>query len=449
MGIVASAILFFGLATVWYAFRDVSVILRNELEQRAIAVGNSLARQSRNHILTDNQFALYNVITGTVSTSNDIVYAFVLDHYGNVLVHSFDNGFPSDLLNINPVPSGLPYRVQEIQTGEESILDVGVSVLDGKAGSIHLGMSEKSIGAAVRAYVKMVMLWVGLALILGLLFAYLVATFLTKPLSALAREARSAGSGDFRWQAPPWARDELGELGSAFGKMDSELKRKEAMRTLLLAKVIHAQEEERKRIARELHDESGQTLTSLMVNLKTTEDSADSPHLKKKLSELRTQAASTLDRLRHLSKELRPSLLDDVGLPSALQKYIREYAAQTGISVECRLGEIEKISLSPDEETTIYRIVQEALTNIVKHAGASRVSVVAGLSDSNLVVIVEDNGKGFDIEKLPAGDDTRLGIFGMEERAGFVGGKVTFESIPGEGTTLFLDLPVKSRRTAA
>lgn len=449
MGIVGVTVLLLSLAMVWYASRDVSATLRSELERRGVAVGLSLAQQSRDLVLTDNQFALYTLVMNTVDADEDIVYAFVVDAAGNVLVHSFDGGFPPDLLKVNQVPPEASYGLQLLQTGQDTIQDVAIPILGGKAGVIRLGLSERSVRAAVAGYVQGILAWVALALMLGLVLAYSLASFLSKPLSELAKAARAVGSGDFRWQAPSWARDEIGDLGTAFNEMSKELKHKEDMRAQLLAKVIHAQEQERKRIACELHDESSQDLTSLMVGLKLTEESTESAQLKEKLAELRILAARTLDELRHIATELRPSLLDDVGLVSAVQRYAKEYSSKTGISVDCQLSDLDKLCLPPEVEVTVYRIMQETLTNVAKHAEASSVSVVAGLRNSTLVMVIEDDGKGFDVEKVMAqADDEKLGLFGMQERASLIGGKVIIESKPGEGTTLFLDLPVKGKEGA-
>ncbi|OGO22801.1 MAG: hypothetical protein A2144_07775 [Chloroflexi bacterium RBG_16_50_9] len=447
MGIVAVTILLLGMVMVWYAYRDISATLESELQRRGIAIGTSLVQQSRDLVLTDNQFALYTLMMNTIRSNDDIAYAFVMDGNGNIVVHSFGNGFPSDLLKVNQVPPGSPFNVQRLQTETGTIQDVAVPVLGGKAGVIHLGLRESSITAIAAAYVREILFWVALVLVVGLFLAYVLASFLSRPLSDLAKVAKAVGSGDFRWQAPAWARDEIGSLGAAFNEMSKELKHKEEMRVQLLAKVIDAQEQERKRIARELHDESGQALTSLMVGLRLTEESTDSTQLKEKLVELRALAGQTLEGLRHLATELRPSLLDDIGLVSAIRRYAEEYASKTGISVDCQLSALDSLNLSPEVEVTVYRIMQETLTNVLKHAEARNVSVVAGLRNSNLVMVIEDDGKGFYVDKVMAQEDEKwLGIFGMKERASLIGGKVTLESAPGEGTTLYLDVPVQGAR---
>lgn len=444
MGIVAICIFFSTLSLVWYANRDVSAALEAELEERGIAIGTSLAAQSRNLILTDDSFALYTLISNYHDSDRDLVYTFVIDAAGNVLVHTFDEGFPLDLLDKNRVEAGQPYRVQVLQTDDDRILDVAVPVLGGKAGVVRLGLSEAAISSAVAQHIRDILLWMALIMVLGLTLAYGFASILTGPISRLAEAARAMGRGDFRWDTPIWAKDEIGSLGTAFHEMSRELKHKEEMREQLLAKVLGAQEEERKRIARELHDETSQALTSLIVGLKFVDSSAGMAQVREKTAELRALAAQTLEEVHHLATELRPSLLDDLGLVAAIQKYTREYSAKMNIKVDSHISGLSGERLPSEVEIAVYRIIQEALTNVAKHAEAKNVSVILRYRDSTLMAIIEDDGKGFDVSQVTAlASEKKLGLFGMYERASLIGGKLTIESQPGAGTTIFLEVPLK------
>lgn len=444
MGIVAVCILSSASALLWYTYNDVSAALRNELRERGIATATGLAAQSRDLILTDNQFALYNLIKEHREHDKDLAYIFILDTDGNVLVHTFDEGFPTDLLGANQVPAGEPYRVQALQTEGDTIQDVAVPVLGGKAGVVRIGISEATIAAAVAGHIRNILLWVALTLALGLSIAYGLASILAKPVSQLVEAARAVGRGDFRWKDPVWAKDEIGSLGRAFNEMSEELKHKEEMRVQLLAKVIGAQEEERKRIARELHDETSQALTSLMVGLRFIKDSADATQVGGKIAELRVLAAQTLEEVHRLATELRPSLLDDLGLVAAIERYTKEYSVKMNINIDSHVGDLSGLRLPPEIEITVYRIVQEALTNIAKYAEAENVSVVLRHRDSSLVAVIEDDGKGFDVDGImSSAAEKKLGLFGMYERASLIGGKLTIESQPGAGTTIFLEVPLK------
>jgi signal transduction histidine kinase len=205
-----------------------------------------------------------------------------------------------------------------------------------------------------------------------------------------------------------------------------------------LRRVVSAQELERQRLARELHDETGQALTSILLGLKSFEDAASLEDVAAATSELRELVVSTLQDVRRLAVELRPKVLDDFGLVSALERLVETFREQTGIEVdlEPRLGDQR---LPPDVETTLYRIMQEALTNVVKHAQAKRVSIVLTRRDGSITAVIEDDGRGFG--EGQAGENG-LGLLGMSERVALVDGRLNVESSPGSGTTLSIEVPV-------
>jgi signal transduction histidine kinase len=206
----------------------------------------------------------------------------------------------------------------------------------------------------------------------------------------------------------------------------------------VVGRVVAAQELERKRLARELHDETGQALTSILLGLKPLEQALAGDEGRAAIAAVRDLVVSTLKDVRRLAVELRPSALDDFGLVPALERLIETFREQTGIQVdlESRLGEKR---LPSGVETALYRIVQEALTNVVKHSGAGRVSVVLTDKDGSVNALVEDDGRGFD----PASArDEGLGLVGMRERLALVGGRLRIESGAGKGTTLVAEVPV-------
>jgi signal transduction histidine kinase len=205
-----------------------------------------------------------------------------------------------------------------------------------------------------------------------------------------------------------------------------------------LRRAVRAQEAERKRLARELHDETGQALTSILLGLAAVESSQSAEEAHAAAGELRSLVVETLQSVRRLAVELRPSALDDFGLEPALRRLgetIREVSA-LDVQVETRLGAAR---LPADVETAVYRIVQEALTNAVKHAGASHVSVVVTRKTTSVHVMIEDDGGGFD---LGAASTAGLGLLGMQERVGLLDGTLEIDTAPGAGTTLIVELPL-------
>ena len=205
-----------------------------------------------------------------------------------------------------------------------------------------------------------------------------------------------------------------------------------------LRRAVTAQEAERKRIARELHDETGQALTSILLGLKPLEEAIEGEEARAALDSLRSLVGATLERVRSLALELRPAVLDDFGLVPALERLAATFCEHTGTRVEL-VADVGG-RLPPDVETALYRIIQEALTNVGKHAHAEHVSVTLTRSSSGVVAVVEDDGRGFDPGAVGA---DRLGLVGMRERLALVGGELRVESVVGSGTTLVAEVPIR------
>ena len=206
-----------------------------------------------------------------------------------------------------------------------------------------------------------------------------------------------------------------------------------------MRKVVEAQELERKRLARELHDETGQALTSILLGLKSLEQALDSDEGREGVASLRDLVVSTLQDVRRLAVELRPSALDDFGLAPALERLVDTYGRQAAVPVhlEITLGDDR---LPAEVETTLYRMVQEALTNVAKHADATSISILLTRTASSVRLVVEDDGAGFE----PGGArDGGLGLPGMRERVALLDGRLRVESAHGKGTTLVAEVPIR------
>jgi signal transduction histidine kinase len=203
-----------------------------------------------------------------------------------------------------------------------------------------------------------------------------------------------------------------------------------------LRRIVEAQEAERRRLARELHDETGQALASILLALKGLEDQLGANDSRAAVGELRKLVVSTLQDVRRLAVELRPTALDDFGLVAALERLTESFAEQSKIPVDFQSA-LPPQRLSEEVETALYRIVQESLTNIVKHAHATRVSVLLTRKDGSVAAVVEDDGRGFDAAASADG----FGIVGMRERVAALGGRLEVESGEG-GTTVAAEVPV-------
>jgi PAS domain S-box-containing protein len=236
------------------------------------------------------------------------------------------------------------------------------------------------------------------------------------------------------------------ELAEANVSLHAEVRERRAAEERirsLLRQIVTTQEEERRRIARELHDTLGQQLAALRLSIDVLKLRADN---RVGLREEAERMQSIFDRLNSdidfLAWELRPAALDQLGLDAALQNFVREWSEHFSISAEYRGYGLDGARLPPEVETNLYRILQEALQNVHKHAGADHVSVLLERQDGQAVLIVEDNGKGYDPEdEVASGSNKGMGVVNMRERTALVGGSLEIESVPGAGATIFVRVP--------
>ncbi|MHB8510283.1 MAG: PAS domain-containing sensor histidine kinase [Candidatus Dormibacteria bacterium] len=218
------------------------------------------------------------------------------------------------------------------------------------------------------------------------------------------------------------------------------------LRGELLARALKAQEEERTRVARDLHDQLGQTLSSIRMGLSMLEhevhDGADPDHVARELRHLGEQALGSLDEVRAIAHNLRPALLDDVGLEAAVERHAEQWSLHSNVSISLHVNGVDK-HLHADLRTAIYRVLQESLNNIARHAGATSASILLRQANGVLRLVVEDDGVGFDppTEANPSIGDG-IGLQGMAERMALVEGVLVVESAPGRGTTIMAEAPV-------
>ncbi|MEP6813289.1 MAG: GAF domain-containing sensor histidine kinase [Actinomycetota bacterium] len=205
-----------------------------------------------------------------------------------------------------------------------------------------------------------------------------------------------------------------------------------------LRRIVDAQELERRRLARELHDETGQALSSILLGLKSLDEKVESDEGRRAVSNVRELVVATLRDVRRLAVELRPKVLDDFGLVPALERLTEAFGTQTGIGVRFESG-LSAERLPAEMETALYRIVQESLTNIVKHSRARNVSVVLIRKPGAVAAVIEDDGQGFDPAAVRDGG---FGLDGMRERVGLLDGRFQIESVAGAGATLVAEVPL-------
>jgi two-component system, NarL family, sensor histidine kinase UhpB len=281
--------------------------------------------------------------------------------------------------------------------------------------------------------------------ITGLLVSVVINFVLLKlalyPLTRLRETMHQVQLGDLSLQAPVTGGDpDADQLAVTFNTMLAAI---DDLSKTRASQILHAQEEERKRIARELHDETSQVLTSLLISLALLEESITGEEARARIVETRVLAHQTLRAVRNLSIDLRPSALDDLGLLPALRWYIKEYQQKCGIDVDFVASGLRE-RLTPETETALYRIIQESLTNTAKHSHAQKVWVSIAGENGWVRASIRDDGSGFDapaVLKTPW-QDRGLGLAGMLERASLLDGTVEIHSKAGEGTTINVAIPL-------
>ncbi len=207
------------------------------------------------------------------------------------------------------------------------------------------------------------------------------------------------------------------------------------------SRILTAHEEERKRIARELHDDTAQAITSILVRLRLLERSAEDAEVLENVEELRELTSDALDSVRRMAMDLRPASLDDLGLLPALQSYAEQFSHSTPIAVSMEVEGLGR-RLPRDVELVLYRVFQEALTNVSKHASATTALVQVKRKGNEVTFVIEDDGDGFDPGSLSPTQGSGLGLFGMRERLTLVGGAVEVESAKGKGTRIVARVPL-------
>jgi signal transduction histidine kinase/HAMP domain-containing protein len=620
MGIVLGLVLLLGFGITWQVRASMTTNLTAQLEERGISIARDLAAHATDYILINNTYALHELLDDSIQNNTDLRYAFILEPNGRVLVHSFSAGFPRGLAEQNRVAPNERAKKIILSSDEGPIHDIAVPIFEGRAGTVRVGLTERSLRTAVDTLTQQMLLTTLGVSLLGVGAAYLLTLILTRPILSLVGVTQAVARGDLSRRVPPWGDDEIGQLSTAFNRMTSELdvaqramwrrnrelaalnavagavntpapltetldralralltelglpvgwvflldrasarvqlttwvglpweigereiatalhgcpctvaltdkqsivvqplpercplregklndartiashvtvpilardqvlgvlgvasadaqafdadevklldavgqqlgvvienarlwddlREKERVRGQLLEKVIGAQEEERKRIARELHDDTGQAITSLMVGLRAASDVVE-PATRARLEPLRDIAAQSLDSVKRLARELRPPLLDDLGLPAALERYVASYRTNYGVSVDLQMTGFGHNGHLPSQvELALYRIIQEALTNVAKHAHARNASIVVERKPRAVVAVIEDDGRGFDVRAVmeSAQEESKLGLYGMRERAELVGGRLQIESTPGTGSSVFVEIPI-------
>ena len=420
------------------------VYLPNKLEEEAIALiahkAETLAQLTaftiHPAVYFQDRDALEEALSGT-RQDKDVAYVLVIDSAGNELAAFHRERANREALARTAQGGGV--------SPDDALYEVMAPIRDRdrELARLYIGISL----ARLNRQIMTTRLGIGAigAFIIALSFVavVLVTNLLTRPLRQVAGAAQQIAAGDLDHRLEVSGGDEIGQLARSFNEMasrvaerDASLRQSHEQLRVLSKRLLSVQEQERIRIAREVHDELGQALTALKIDLQQL--GVRHPQVEESLRPLARTIDGIIDLVRRIATDLRPSILDDLGIAAALEQQLRRVRESTGLATTLTIS--EEPSLDMLTGATLYRIAQEGLSNVVRHARATAVEIALSIGDGTAELTIRDNGCGIAAEKI--GAPASLGLIGIRERAELLGGSVKIEGRDGAGTTLTAILPL-------
>jgi signal transduction histidine kinase len=349
----------------------------------------------------------------------------------------------------SPVFSGSGYSVEESLFFEEAMSQRKDHIMGFVGITVDKGPLNKRLNALLFENILIGILF----LLIGSGITYIVVRRVTRPLNKLTQGVNILGRGGIGEKVPVETGDEIGKLAKAFNTMSESLKkREEALRDsekrlqFLSSQLLKAQEKERMRLSKELHDELGQALAILKHRVRSIQRKSleGQSSVREECGDTIQYIDQIIENVRRLSRDLSPSVLEDLGLSAALRWLVENFVKQHPIQTSLEIANIDHL-FSQEAQTNLYRIFQEAFTNIGKHARANNISFAVEKNEDHVSFFVEDDGEGFDMNQAKARNfDARgMGLATMEERARMLGAALNIESQPGEGTRIVLMIPIE------
>ncbi len=417
-------------------------VLKTEFQQKGLSSARSLAASSVVDMLTENTSRLKKLIDNEKASDSDTAYIFILNSSNLTLAHTFQKGFPADLLNANLLPKNKDFKIQLLDTKLGFIYDINVPIFLEKnlIGQVHLGVLQKRIQRTL-FFIDLVILFVTLVMItIGILLASKIAALITQPISRLLEATQSIQKGDFSAKIEVKTQDEIGLLASAFNQMTTYLNQsKETIEQL-------TKDEERKRIAFDLHDNSAQDLANFIKRLELCEKlfKIEPAKALEELNTLKENIRGHLDKVRQVIQGLAPAKDDAFNLLQGIRWDICDYEQYHEINLKLDVSPSVNTGILGDKSRQVFYIITEALTNIRKHSHAKNVELRLDYNAlSELTINIKDDGEGFDLketqEKASLG---KLGLLSMCQRAASLGGTLTISSIPNQGTEILVKIPI-------
>lgn len=430
---------FFVVKSTFYKFNS------TQLHELSLSISKQLSYQSVNYILDNDIFGLTRVLDDAKKSNPDLLYAFIETPNKQILASTFHDFFPMGLLSVNN-SNFQTSSIKSIKTNLGQVIDAKEPILNGDLGILRVGISKRHSDSIINGLFFYILIIMMIGIFVSIIIASIIIYFIMQPIFLLKKATKEISSGHYGIKVySSRFYDDLGGLVESFNLMIeklSDLEKERLQKELLLKefvnKVINAQEEERKRISRELHDELGQFFAYLKMRIKLIEGSDSIEEAKMIFQELKEHLSKEVVLIHDMAKNLRPSILDEMGLCKAIEFYLNDFVAKYKIDFSFNTFNVEQRRFDTHIETSVYRVVQEAVLNVVKHSQASFLKVFLEWNDGVLRGIIEDNGIGFEI-----GDQngSGFGIYGMRERIALLNGKFEINSDSENGTIVVFSVP--------
>ncbi len=480
-----------GLTTGLLATVRARITLETELTKRGLAIAADLAMFSVKPLLADDLATLRRSVNHSMS-QDYVRYVAVLDPEGTVVMHSDLGELGNrldDPLSRAALASNTPgYDTSFLARRQEPLYGIffPITAAGARLGTVVLGYSGAAIQTEIaRARREIVWIWL-LTAALALMLAFALSSYISRPITTIAAAMQSASEGEVKGVLSVRRTDEIGILALSFNKMaedlsrhrkhlselvevrtaelrdtnvrleaeiaerrrvEDELRRSHQELRNLASHLQSIREQERTDIAREIHDELGQSLTALKMDVHWLGQQVGDapPSVGAKIRAVSKMIDGTVQTVRRISSQLRPKLLDDLGLSAALEWQAREFEQRAGVQCSIR-SEPDDIILDQARSTALFRIFQETLTNVARHAGATRVNVVLRNFAGTVEMTVSDDGRGITLEQVSEGRS--LGIVGMRERVRSLGGQLEITGRQGRGTVVRMSIPCREESVA-
>jgi signal transduction histidine kinase len=420
--------------------------LQQQLEEQGRIIANDIANVSVNYLLTENVHAINNILSERMKTNDTIEYILVFDWNNELFTHTLPSTPSQELLALKEE------NMQVIKTEKGYIWDFSAPITEYGVGAVRVGISESKQLSIVKTILFNILFSLIIFFFVSAIIVSALQKVLTKPITDLVKGTQILSKGNFKYRVPNSKRnDEMGKLITSFNQMADDLEKYEKKtaeldkkRKLLLEKIINLQEDERKIISMELHDEIGQSLTGVKLNLKSLETVVENVEIKERITDLHKQVTDSLKTIHDLVVDIGPRFLEGDNIGEILKRYAKEYQQRYGMNVTLEIDVSESMDIVDQAKASIFRIMQEALTNIAKYAQATDIYISLETAKNHLLLIIEDNGIGFDAETTmnQMSSTKSMGLFSMQERATLLGGTFLIDSEKNVGTTIFVRIPL-------